>query len=51
MRKVENNWLTPWSRALLEKPSVEQLLKNLPTFYGTRRFISVYTRALHWFLS
>jgi hypothetical protein len=28
-----------------------QLLKNFPAFYGTRRFITVYTRALHWSLS
>jgi hypothetical protein len=27
-----------------------QLLKNFPAFYGTRRFITVFTRALHWFL-
>jgi hypothetical protein len=25
-----------------------QLLKNSPAFYGTRRFITVFTRALHW---
>jgi hypothetical protein len=25
-----------------------QPLKNFPAFYGTRRFISVFTRALHW---
>jgi hypothetical protein len=28
-----------------------QLLKNFPVFYGTRRFITVFTRALHWPLS
>jgi hypothetical protein len=27
-----------------------QLLKNFPAFYGTRRFITVFTRALHWSL-
>jgi hypothetical protein len=42
---------TPWSWAILEKPPVVQLLKNIPTFYGTRRFITVFTRALHWSLS
>jgi hypothetical protein len=26
-------------------------LKNFPEFYGTRRFITVFTRALHWSLS
>jgi hypothetical protein len=39
--------LTPWNWALLEKPPVAQLLKNFPTFYGTRRFIPMFTRALH----
>jgi hypothetical protein len=42
--------LTPWSWVLLEKPPVAQLLKNFPTFYGTPRFIIVFTRALHWSL-
>jgi hypothetical protein len=28
-----------------------QLLKNFPSFYGTRRFITAFTRALHWSLS
>jgi hypothetical protein len=35
------------SWALLEKPQIVQLLKNFPAFYGTRRFITVFTRALH----
>jgi hypothetical protein len=42
--------LTSWSWDLLEKPPVVQLLKNFPTFYGARRFITVFTRALHWSL-
>jgi hypothetical protein len=37
-----------WSWVLLEKPPVAQLLKNFPTFCGTRRFTTVFTRALHW---
>jgi hypothetical protein len=41
----------PWSRALLEKPSVVQLLKNFPILYGTRKFITVLTRVRHWSLS
>jgi hypothetical protein len=32
-------------------PPVVQPLKNFPTFYGTRRFITVFTRVLHWSLS
>jgi hypothetical protein len=43
--------LTSCSWAFVEKPSVVQLLKNDPAFYGTRRFITVFTRALHLSLS
>jgi hypothetical protein len=43
--------LTSWSWTLLEKPPNVQLLKNFPVFYGTRRFITALTRALHWSLS
>jgi hypothetical protein len=43
--------LTSWSWALLEKLPVVQLLQNFPAFYGTRRFITVFTRGLHWSLS
>jgi hypothetical protein len=28
-----------------------QLLKNFPAFYGTRRFITAFTSAVHWSLS
>jgi hypothetical protein len=42
---MEYNWV------LLEKLPVAQLLKNFPTFYGTRKFITVFARALHWSLS
>jgi hypothetical protein len=40
-----------WSRVLLEKPPVAKLLKNFLKLYGPRRFINVFTRALHWSLS
>jgi hypothetical protein len=43
--------ITPCSGVLLEKPPVAQLFRNFPTFYGTTRFITVFTRALHWSLS
>jgi hypothetical protein len=33
---LDNSYLSPWSRVLLEKPPVAQLLKNFTTFYGTR---------------
>jgi hypothetical protein len=42
---------TPSSWALLQKPPVVQSLKEFQTLYGTRRFIAVFTIALHWFLS
>jgi hypothetical protein len=34
-----------------EKPPIVQLLKSFPAFYGTQRFITVFTRVLHWSLS
>jgi hypothetical protein len=40
-----------WSRALLEKLPIVQLLKNFPAFYATRSFITVFTKALHRSLS
>jgi hypothetical protein len=36
---------------LLEEPPVVELLKHFPAFYWTWRFITVFTRALHWSLS
>jgi len=49
--KLQASGLTPWGRALLEKIIVAQLVKKFPTFYGTRRFIIVFTRARQWSLS
>jgi len=43
--------LTPWSRVLLEKLNGSQLVKKFPAFYGTRRFITAFTSALHLSLS
>jgi hypothetical protein len=40
-----------WSWALLEKLPIVQPLKKFSAFYGTRRFITMSTRALHWSLS
>jgi len=42
---------TPRSRILLEKLTVNQPAKKFITFYGTQRFITVFTRARHWSLS
>jgi hypothetical protein len=38
--------LIPWSWVILENPPVAQLLKRFPIFYDTRKFITVFTRAL-----
>jgi hypothetical protein len=42
-------YLRSW--ALLEEPQIVHSLKNFPAFYGTRRFNTVFTRALYWSLS
>jgi len=39
------NSLTPWSKILLGKLRVTQLVKKFPAFYGTRRSITVSIRA------
>jgi hypothetical protein len=36
---------------LTEKLIVPQPIKELPAFYGTKRFIMVFTRSCHWSLS
>jgi hypothetical protein len=43
--------ITAWSRVLLEKRTVLQLVKKFPAFYGTRMFITAFTSARHMFLS
>jgi hypothetical protein len=43
--------LTPWSRVLPEKLKRPELLKKFPAFYGTRRFITAFTRARHLSIS
>jgi hypothetical protein len=47
---MDDSRLTPWSR-VLQKLTVTQQVKNISIFYGTRRFITVFTRARHWSLS
>jgi hypothetical protein len=39
--------LTAWSRVILEKLIIAQIIKKFPAFYGTRRIITVFTRARH----
>jgi hypothetical protein len=43
--------LTAWSRVLLEKLTVAQLVKKFSALYGTRCFITVFTTARHCPLS
>jgi hypothetical protein len=40
----------PWSRVILKKLIVTQLANKFHAFYGTRRFIIVFTKARHWSL-
>jgi hypothetical protein len=40
-----------WIWAFLEKLPILQPPKNFSACYGTRRFITAFTRALHWSLS
>jgi hypothetical protein len=40
-QEITHSLTHSWSRALLEKPAIVQLLENFPAFYGTRRFITV----------
>jgi hypothetical protein len=53
---IFSDWLFTLTLSLMElSPSekliIVQLLKNFSGFYGTRRFITVFTRAFHWSLS
>jgi len=44
-------FLTPWSRVLLEKQTGSAARRNSPHFYGTRKFITVFTSARYLSLS
>jgi hypothetical protein len=48
LQVFENRML---DRVLLEKIIVSQLVKKFPAFFGTQRFITMFTRACHWSLS
>ena len=39
--------LTPCNRGLPEKPTSPQVVRKFPAFYGTRRFITAFTKADH----
>jgi hypothetical protein len=45
-----STFITIWSRVLLEKLTVTQLVK-FPAFHGTRSFITMFTKAPKWSLS
>jgi hypothetical protein len=47
----DHSLILSWISALLEKLPIVELLKNFPAFYGTYRFITMFTRAIHWSLS
>jgi hypothetical protein len=51
--KIPNRWkkLTPWVRDIHEEQIVTELVKKFPAFYGTQRFVTMFTIAYHWFLS
>ena len=46
-----NNNNNPWSKILLEKLTVSQLVKTFPSFYGTRKFVTAFTSARQLSLS
>ena len=47
----KNYLLTPWCRVLLQELTGLQLVKKLPAFHGTRRFITALTSVRHLSLS
>jgi hypothetical protein len=52
---TKNAWLvyelTLWSNDVFEKLTVAQPVKKFPTFYGTTRFIIVFTKNRYWTVS
>jgi len=51
LSKSNLNQLTPCSRVLPDETTGPQLVNKFPAFYGTRRFITVLTRACHLSMS
>ena len=51
MKDLHTYLITPWSRVLLENLIGSQQVKKFSAFYGTRRFITAFTRARHLSLS
>jgi len=44
---INDLFISPWRKALLEKLKVNQMCKKCPAFYEIRRFITVFTRVGH----
>ena len=51
LSNINTYLLTPWCRVLLEKLTGLQLVKKLPAFRGTRKFITTLTSVHHLSLS
>jgi hypothetical protein len=51
MAPFKGNKRIRWSEVLPERLKVPQLVKKLPAFYGTQRFIDVFTKARYLSLS
>jgi hypothetical protein len=49
--KDNNTNISSWSRFPLEKLIVAQLVKKIPRYCGSQRFITVFTRGHNWSLS
>lgn len=49
--RSRSNALIPWLSIFLENLTVPQIVQKLSAFYGTRRFITVFTRAQNVSLS
>jgi hypothetical protein len=49
--KPVSDYLSQRTRVLLQKLTVTQPVKKFLAFYGTRRFITVFTTARQWSLS
>jgi hypothetical protein len=43
-------FLAAWNRVLRDKLTGSQLVKKFPPFYGSQRFIVMFTRACHLFI-
>jgi hypothetical protein len=50
-RSMNHYLLASWNRVLLEKLTVSQLAKKFPALYGTRMFITAFTRSFKQSLS